>query len=330
VTGHRPPGVPLSVWLTGQQPARVQRAGRYLPAATAHPAKMLPAIAAQVIERYTGPGEWVADPMCGIGTTLTEAVHTGRNAIGVEYEPRWAAIAAAGLGHARRQGAGGHGEVLRADARHLAALIPPRLHGQIALVLTSPPYGSSLHGHMRSSRDSGQPGITKTNHRYSQDRRNLAHRDLGALLEGFTEILAGCAVLLRPGGTLAITTRPIRRNGALSDLPSAVLQAGESAGLVPAERLAALICGLRDGGLVTRASFFAQLETRRLRERDLPAHVIAHEDLLIFRKPVLKPLTAADSGRPRHSLRRRAVVGTRPGLPESPATLSAADGGRAA
>ena len=70
--------------------------GRYLPAATAHPGKMLPAIAATAITRYTQPGDLVADPMCGIGTTLIEAVHLGRDAIGVEYEPRWAALAAEG------------------------------------------------------------------------------------------------------------------------------------------------------------------------------------------------------------------------------------------
>ena len=52
---------------------------------------MLPAIAATAITRYTEPGDLVADPMCGIGTTLVEAIHLGRDAIGVEYEPRWAA-----------------------------------------------------------------------------------------------------------------------------------------------------------------------------------------------------------------------------------------------
>ena len=86
---------PLSVWATAQTDARAQRRGRYLPAATAHPAKMLPAIAATAITRYTQPGDLVADPMCGIGTTLVEAVHLGRDAVGVEYEPRWARLAAA-------------------------------------------------------------------------------------------------------------------------------------------------------------------------------------------------------------------------------------------
>jgi DNA methylase len=86
---------PLSVWTTAQRDARAQRAGRYPPAALAHPGKMLPAIAATAITRYTAAGDLVADPMCGIGTTLIEAVHVGRHGVGVEYEPRWAAARAA-------------------------------------------------------------------------------------------------------------------------------------------------------------------------------------------------------------------------------------------
>ena len=79
--------LPLSAWATAQRDARAQRAGRYPPAALAHPGKMLPAIAATAITRYTAPGDLVADPMCGIGTTLIEAVDLGRDGIGVEYQP---------------------------------------------------------------------------------------------------------------------------------------------------------------------------------------------------------------------------------------------------
>ena len=85
-------GPHLSVWPTAQRDARAQRRGRYLPESTAHPAKMLPAIAATAIARYTRPGDLVADPMCGIGTTLVEAVHLGRDGLGIEYEPRWAQV----------------------------------------------------------------------------------------------------------------------------------------------------------------------------------------------------------------------------------------------
>ena len=137
----REPALPLSVWATAQKDARTQRRGRYLPAATAHPAKMLPAIAATAITRYSEPGDLVADPMCGIGTTLVEAIHLGRDAIGIEYEPRWAHIAAANITCARRQDATGEGEVIRGDARQLPALLPAGMAGRVALVVTSPPYG---------------------------------------------------------------------------------------------------------------------------------------------------------------------------------------------
>ena len=40
---------------------------------------MMPGIAATAIARYTEPGDLVADPMCGIGTTLVEAVHLDRD-----------------------------------------------------------------------------------------------------------------------------------------------------------------------------------------------------------------------------------------------------------
>ncbi|WP_436847135.1 TRM11 family SAM-dependent methyltransferase [Streptomyces buecherae] len=83
----------LSVWNTAPAPAAVQRKGRYAPGSSAHPAKMLPKIAAHAIGAYSRPGDLVLDPMCGIGTTLAEALHLGRNALGVEYEPRWATLA---------------------------------------------------------------------------------------------------------------------------------------------------------------------------------------------------------------------------------------------
>jgi len=37
--------------------------------------------------------------MCGICTTLVEAAHLGRDAIGVEREPRWAQLARDNLTH---------------------------------------------------------------------------------------------------------------------------------------------------------------------------------------------------------------------------------------
>lgn len=277
--------MPDSVWLTAQTSAPAQRTGRYLPATAAHPAKMLPAIAAHAIAQYTRPGDLVLDPMCGTGTTLVEAAHLGRIAIGVEYEPKWAHIARANLQHALRHGAAGTGQVFCADARDLLHVLPDDQRGQVALVVTSPPYGSSVHGQVRSTRETGRPKVEKFDHRYGTDPANLAHVGTDRLLAAFTEILDQCRRALRPGGTVVITTRPWRERGELIDLPSAVLAAGEAAGLIPTERCVALLAGIRDGRLIARPSFFQMKNVRDARAHGLPLHLIAHEDTLVLQRP---------------------------------------------
>ncbi|MFJ3993101.1 TRM11 family SAM-dependent methyltransferase [Streptomyces sp. NPDC090032] len=290
---------PLSVWNTAPTSAPAQRKGRYVPGSAAHPAKMLPAIATHAITTYTRPGGLVLDPMCGIGTTLVEAVHLGRHALGTEYEPQWADLADQNLRHADLQGAPGAGSVYRGDARELATLIPGAFHGLVDLVLTSPPYGASVHGQVRSTRESGERGVVKKDYRYSHDPANLAHVGLETLLEAFTEILTQCRHLLRPGGHAVITTRPWRERGELIDLPSAVLAAAESAGLIPVERCVALLAGIRDGQLVARPSFFQMKNVRDARRRGLPVAVIQHEDTLVVRRPTHPaPARQTSAGRP--------------------------------
>jgi modification methylase len=278
----RPP-VPLTVWLTGQQPSRVQRAGRYVPASVAHPGKMLPAIAAHAVAAYTDPGDVVLDPMCGIGTTLVEAVHLGRDAVGVEYEPPWAHLGRRNLHHARAQGATGHGTVHLGDARHLASLLDADLAGRVALILTSPPYGSSLHGQVTARPGTG---VAKRDYRYSRDPANLAHVGLDRLLDAMVDILTGCQPFLKPGGIVAMTVRPYWERGVLVDLPGRLTTAiSDRTGLTLLDRNIALLAALREERLVTRASFFQLAHIRKARAAGIPRHLVAHEDLLVFRTP---------------------------------------------
>jgi hypothetical protein len=248
---------------------------------------MLPAIAAHAIGVYTQPGDLVLDPMCGIGTTLVEATHLGRDALGVELEGRWADLAAANLRLARTHGATGAGTVIRGDATALPDLVPSALRGQVALVVTSPPYGPTVHGLVRP----GPGGVEKRADRYSDrhDRRNLAHRNWTGLVDGFTRILHGCTTLLRPGGTVVVTARPWRKNGHLVDLPTAVItagiNAGLNAGLTPVERCVALLTAVRGGKLVARPSFFQLQQIRKARTAGIPLHLISHEDVLVLGVP---------------------------------------------
>lgn len=288
-----------SVWDTAPTSAPAQRADRYVPGSAAHPAKMLPAIARHAITTYTEPGGLVLDPMCGIGTTLVEAVHLDRHALGTEYEPKWAQIAQANLRHAERQGATCSAAVYCGDARQLTAHIPAAFHGLVDLVVTSPPYGASVHGQVRSTRESGERGVTKRDYRYSSDPNNLAHVGLEPLLAAFTDILIQCRHTLRPGGHAVITTRPWRERGELIDLPSAVLTAAESAGLVPVERNIALLAGIRDGHLIARPSFFQLKNVGDARRNGLPTALIVHEDTLVVRRPTAPPpVSPLDHERP--------------------------------
>ncbi|WP_329007575.1 DNA methyltransferase [Micromonospora rifamycinica] len=273
-----------AVWLTGQHPSRDLRRGRYTPQSLTHPGKMLPTIARYAIRTYTNPGDIVLDPMAGIGTTIVEAMHLGRHGVGVEYEADWVAKTAHNIRHTLQTGAAGRGEIYRGDSTALPSLLPASLHGQVSLVITSPPYGSSTHGHVRT------PGprrgkVHKINHKYG-DADNLAYRSHGQLADGFTAILAGCRQLLRPGGHVIVTARPYRRHGELIDIPGMVAAAGTNAGLELVDECIALICGIRNGMIIPHASFFQQKNTRDAIATGDPQWLVQHEDVAVLRAPL--------------------------------------------
>ncbi|WP_144118346.1 TRM11 family SAM-dependent methyltransferase [Catellatospora sichuanensis] len=271
-----------SVWLTCQQPSRDQRRGRYVPESSSHPGKMLPNLAAHAISTYTTPGDLVFDPMCGSGTTLVEAMHLGRHGIGLDIEPRFTALAVANVALAASQGAAGSGRVVTGDATGLLDLVPASAVGQVSLVLTSPPYGRATHGLVRAT----SSGVRKRDHLYGdREKGNLAYGGWSRLLDGFAEILAASTLLLRPGGTVVITCRPVRRQrDDLIDLPGELLAVARSVGLVPVERCAAMLAAVRDGQIVHRASMFGLMAVRRARSGGVPVHLVAHEDVLVLRR----------------------------------------------
>ncbi|MGC0316955.1 TRM11 family SAM-dependent methyltransferase [Kitasatospora acidiphila] len=289
--------LPTSVWVTAQKDARNQRRDRYTPTSAAHPAKMLPAIAAHAITTYTQLGQLVLDPMCGIGTTLVEAVHLGRNAVGVELEGRWSAVARANLTLARTQGATGQATVRTGDSRHAHSLLDAEHRGQVQLLLTSPPYGASVHGRVNATRDTGRSGVAKFDATYGTNPANLAHAPTDDLVDAFTAILASCLPLLAPGAHVAVTARPWRHHGELVDLPAAIIAAGQAAGLTPVERCVALLAAVRDGELASRPSFFQLKNVRTARAAGVPMHLIVHEDVLVFRAPRRTPDRPPVTGR---------------------------------
>ncbi len=282
--------VPLAVWPCAQTGAQYQRAGRYVPASTAHPGKMLPELARRLVAEYAPPGGLVVDPMCGIGTTLVEAAALGRRTLGVELEPRWAEIARANLTHALTPAQAAHVEVRVGDARALPAVLGD-LAGTVDLVATSPPYACDAGMIDKPAWLAGQSMCRRDTLNYSERPANLGHARGQAYLAEMARVHAACFTVLRPGGLLVTVTRNMRRRGRVFDLAGATVHLAEQAGFGYLQHVVALLAGVRDSGLWARPSFWQLHQTRRARARGEPASLPVHEDVLVF----AKPLTCAGS-----------------------------------
>ncbi len=274
-----------SVWLTCQRPAREQRRGRYVADTSRHPAKMLPDAAAHAVRAYTAPGDLVLDPMCGSGTSMVEAVRLGRDGIGVDIESKYATMSQANLALAAEHGFTSWGQVVTGDSTELPGLLPASSHGQVSLVLTSPPYGRATHGLVRAAPGAG---VRKRDHLYGdKGAGNLAYLGWDRLLEGWRRIVAGCVQVLRPGGVFVFAGRPVRlAPDDLIDLPGELFTVALSVGLEPVERCVAMLAAVRDGQLIHRANMFGLMAVRKARADGIPVSLVAHEDVYVLRKPL--------------------------------------------
>ncbi|MCS6911383.1 MAG: site-specific DNA-methyltransferase, partial [Anaerolineales bacterium] len=54
-----------------------------------HPAKFPETLAQEFIEFFTKKGQTVLDPMMGTGSALVAALRAGRNAVGIELNPKY-------------------------------------------------------------------------------------------------------------------------------------------------------------------------------------------------------------------------------------------------
>lgn len=286
---YRTADLPLALWPCAQKTSQWQRHGRYLPASNRHPGKMLPALARRAIEAYSDPGDLVLDPMCGIGTTLVESIHAGRRAVGTELEARWATLARANIKHAQHQGARSSAQVIEGDARHLPRLLAthaPTAYGHVDLILTSPPYACEVADVSNANLVSGVGPIRREDtSNYSTDKTNLGHARGRAYIAAMAEVYEACAAVLKPGGYLVLVTKDMRSGGTLHNLSGDTITLCENLGLNYWQRIIGMLATVRDSEIVMRPSFWQTLHARRMRARGERAHVVAHEDVLVFRKP---------------------------------------------
>jgi SAM-dependent methyltransferase len=288
---------------------------------------LLPELARRAISAYSEPGQLVVDPMCGIGTTLVEAIHLDRDALGVELERRWASLATANLARARDQGARGRAGVVAGDARQLPRLLtgagrrvlrssgtPPERTagdnvarvgaGSVDLILTSPPYGRDIQLIDKPAWiGGGSLGATDARND-SSDPGNFGHARGEPYRAAMAEVYEACAAALRPGGFLVVVTENLRAGGALHDLAGTTVELCQKTGLLYWQHVIALHAAIRDDRLVPRPSSWQLSTTRKALARGERIHLVCHEDVLVFRKADAAALASA---RPEQALTRRAA-----------------------
>jgi modification methylase len=268
---------------------------------------MLPELARRAISAYSDPGDLVVDPMCGIGTTLVEAIHLGRNALGIELERRWASLATANLAHAREQGATGNAGVVEGDASELPRLLTRNARqllrssnpntkaseskvvrlgaGSVDLILTSPPYACQIEMIDKPAWLAGGSLGAKDTRNYSADQRNLGHARGTHYREAMASVYGASAAALKPGGLLVVVTKNLRSGGAMHNLAGDTVELCQHAGLLYWQHVIALHAAIRDSELVPRPSFWQLSTTRKALARGERLHLVCHEDVLVFRKP---------------------------------------------
>jgi tRNA G10 N-methylase Trm11 len=274
-----------SVWATGQQAQRVQRAGRYTTASTEHPATMPPSLAAHAIAAYSRPGDLIVDPMCGIATTVVEAMHLGRDAIGVDCEAPWVDMAVDNIDLATAQSAPGTGSVLCGDARDLPDLLPVAAVGHVALIVTHPPRGLYGHARVRTRTGPGPLAAAEQSFVHHPHPGQIAADGPEQFATGLAEVLTACRTVLRPGGFIVLTGSPYRAAGVLIDLPGQLAATTAACGFDLYARHVALLAPWTDGALRPRHTFFGLHHARRLARAGHPAHLRVHEDVIVARRP---------------------------------------------
>ncbi|MBV9141438.1 MAG: DNA methylase [Pseudonocardiales bacterium] len=273
----QPPAAAWSVWPTGEHDETTQlHTHGYLRATTTDAERIPPAVAAYTISSYSRSADTVLDPDCGAGTVLVEALRAGRHAVGLTTSDRWWSIARANLTTTKRAGAWPDASVLDAHPCMLTTARAAGLTGRIGLVLTTlrhPQPNSDHHGRTEPHPHETDPALPR-----------------------LAQTLTACVPLLRPGAHVIITIRRRRRHGVLQDLPSAVLAAGHTAGLIPLHRCIALTAPLRGTRLALRAVTWRQARAH-VPAGSVPVSLVTHHDVLIFGAPDLteQPDAARDT-----------------------------------
>ncbi len=180
-----------------------------------HPAGFPETLVQEFIEFFTKRGMWVLDPFLGTGSTLLAARLAGRNAAGIEINPRYVSICKERL--SAYCGVDGTSQVvLKGDSRHLAELLESHRLPMMDFCITSPPYWNQLKRASMRQRVREEKGWDT---RYSNDTRDIGNiDDYRGFLEAQKTIFDQVYNVVKKGGYLVVVTNNVFSEGRLYPL----------------------------------------------------------------------------------------------------------------
>jgi SAM-dependent methyltransferase len=189
-----------------------------------HPARYPEELVREFLLFFTKKGEWVLDPFAGSGATLVACLETGRNGVGVELSPKYAAVSQ------RRIARGSLESVVAVKQGDAARVGETDFWGNAAcpglpvgdgglptfdFVMTSPPYWDMLR-HSRGGVESTHKKRAKRglDTVYSDDPADLGNTETyEEFIRKLCGILSDAGRLVRPGRYLVVVAQNLRAPG---------------------------------------------------------------------------------------------------------------------
>jgi DNA modification methylase len=234
-----------------------------------------PQMARNIILRYSKPGEWVLDQMCGSGTTLIECKLLGRNAIGVDINQNCIMLTRDRLDFEYTPLDPNFPKVeiktYVGDARNLNLIEDESIH----LIATHPPYASIIPYNKKEK----IPGDLST------------MRKINEYVKGMKEIAKESFRVLKPGRFCAILVGDTRRRRHHVPIAFRVMQAFLDVGFILREDIVKYQWKTKTtrekwGGLTKVADeCWVDIDKKTRKGRYMDFYLLYHEHLFIFRKP---------------------------------------------
>lgn len=180
-----------------------------------HPAGFPETLVRDFVEFFTKPKMWVLDPFLGTGSTLLAARASGRNAVGVEINSRYASMAKSRLKEATPY-PGTRQLVHEGNSLDLRKIFEEKRIGNIDFCITSPPYWNQLKRASLRQRERKLRGLDTSYGDDPEDVGNIA--DYESFLSAQKKIFEQVYNVTKIGGYLVVITNNVFSQGRLHPL----------------------------------------------------------------------------------------------------------------